>query len=89
MRVLLLSHYFPPEAGAPQARLSETARQWAADGIDVTVLTGMPNHPTGVIPEDYRGAVLRDETATASCAPGYTPPRTRDSSARPSVTCPS
>jgi len=61
MRVLLLSHYFPPEAGAPQARLSETARQWAADGIDVTVLTGMPNHPTGVIPEDYRGAVLRDE----------------------------
>jgi hypothetical protein len=48
MRVLLVSHYFPPEAGAPQARLSETARQWAAGGIDVTVLTGMPNAGTAV-----------------------------------------
>lgn len=61
MRVLLVTHYFPPEVGAPQARLSETARQWAADGLDVTVLTGMPNHPTGVVPEDYRGALLRSE----------------------------
>lgn len=61
MRVLLVTHYFPPEVGAPQARLSETARQWAADGLAVTVLTGMPNHPTGVIPVDYRKAVFRDE----------------------------
>ena len=61
MRVLLVTHYFPPEVGAPQARLSETARQWAADGAQVTVLTGMPNHPTGVVAEAYRGAVVRDE----------------------------
>ena len=55
MRVLLICHYFAPEIGAPQARLSEMARVWAADGADVTVLTGMPNHPTGVIPPEYRG----------------------------------
>jgi glycosyltransferase involved in cell wall biosynthesis len=61
MRVLLITHYFPPEVGAPQARLSEMARTWAEDGADVTVLTGMPNHPTGVIPEAYRRAVLRRE----------------------------
>ena len=54
MRVLLVSHYFPPEVGAPQARLSELARYWADAGDDVTVLTGMPNHPTGVIPESSR-----------------------------------
>ncbi len=54
MRILLVTHYFPPEIGAPQARLSEIARAWAADGDDVTVLTGMPNHPTGVIPPAYR-----------------------------------
>ncbi|MCM3925910.1 glycosyltransferase family 4 protein [Frankia sp. AiPs1] len=60
-RVLVVTHYFPPEIGAPQARLSETARAWAADGLDVTVLTGMPNHPTGVIPPEYRGAWLRTE----------------------------
>lgn len=57
MRILLLTQYFPPEIGAPQARLSEFARTWAADGDEVTVLTGMPNHPTGVVPQRYRGRV--------------------------------
>jgi len=60
-RVLLVTHYFPPEIGAPQARLSETARAWAAAGLDVTVLTGMPNHPTGVVPPAYRGSWRRVE----------------------------
>lgn len=62
MRVLVVTHYFPPEVGAPQARLSEMARVWAADGDEVTVLTGMPNHPTGVLPPEYRGAVRRVES---------------------------
>ncbi len=48
MRTLLVSHYFPPEVGAPQVRLSTLARTWAGDGDAVTVLTGMPNYPTGV-----------------------------------------
>ena len=61
MRVLIVTHYFPPETGAPQARLSGLAATWAADGDDVTVLTGMPNHPTGVLPPSYRRAVLRRE----------------------------
>ena len=61
MRILLVTHYFPPETGAPQARLSALAADWAADGDQVTVLTGMPNHPTGVIPPGYRGAIRRRE----------------------------
>jgi glycosyltransferase involved in cell wall biosynthesis len=61
MRIHLVSHYYPPEVGAPQARLSEMARRWAERGHAVTVLTGMPNHPTGVLPPDYRGAVVRRE----------------------------
>jgi glycosyltransferase involved in cell wall biosynthesis len=56
-RILIVSHYFPPEAGAPQARLSALAAAWAAGGDDVTVLTGMPNHPTGVLPPEYQGAI--------------------------------
>ncbi len=60
-RVLIVTHYFPPEAGAPQARLSALAAAWAVDGDEVTVLTGMPNHPTGVLPPEYRGAVRRSE----------------------------
>ncbi len=61
MRILIVTHYFPPETGAPQARLSGLAAAWAADGDDVTVLTGMPNHPTGVIAPEYRGAIRRRE----------------------------
>ena len=59
--VLVISHYFPPEIGAPQARLGEMSRFWAEAGDDVTVLTGMPNHPTGVIPPEYRGKIRVDE----------------------------
>jgi glycosyltransferase involved in cell wall biosynthesis len=61
MRVLVVSHYFPPEVGAPQARLSELAKLWADAGDEVTVLTGMPNHPTGVIPAEYRGRLTAEE----------------------------
>lgn len=50
----MVSHYFPPEIGAPQARLSELARHWSEAGEEVVVLTGMPNHPTGVVPPAYR-----------------------------------
>jgi hypothetical protein len=61
MKITIVTHYFPPETGAPQARLSALAASWAAGGDDVTVLTGMPNHPTGVIPPQYRGAIRRRE----------------------------
>ena len=58
MRIALVSHYFWPELGAPSARLLELGRSWAAQGHDVTVVTNFPNHPTGVIPEGYRGKKL-------------------------------
>ena len=61
MRILVVTHYFPPETGAPQARLSELSRHWAETGDEVTVLTGMPNHPTGVVPPSYRGRVRAEE----------------------------
>lgn len=54
MRILVVSHYFPPEIGAPQTRLSELARMWAEAGDEVTVLTGLPNHPTGIVPAEYK-----------------------------------
>ncbi len=61
MRILLVSHYFPPEIGAPQARLSEMAAAWGEAGETVTVLTGMPNHPTGEVPPEYQGRWLVKE----------------------------
>jgi glycosyltransferase involved in cell wall biosynthesis len=61
LRVAFLTHYFPPEIGAPQARIFELARRLSRGGDDVTVLTGFPNYPTGVVHEGYRGRFAMEE----------------------------
>ena len=60
MHLTLLTQYFPPEIGAPQARLSELASHFVRNGHSVTVLTAMPNYPTGKIHHGY-GGILRRE----------------------------
>jgi colanic acid biosynthesis glycosyl transferase WcaI len=55
MRILYLSQYFPPEIGATQTRAYEMARHLVSAGHGVTVLTEVPNHPSGIIPPEYRG----------------------------------
>jgi glycosyltransferase involved in cell wall biosynthesis len=62
MRIAFLCQFFPPELGAPSARVSELARAWTNAGHDVTVVTGMPNHPTGILPPEYRGVSFAEET---------------------------
>jgi len=59
MKVLYISQYFPPEIGAPAARASELARHWTQLGNEVTVLTGFPNHPNGLVPQEYKGALRK------------------------------
>jgi glycosyltransferase involved in cell wall biosynthesis len=59
MKILYISQYFPPEMGAPAARAVELSRRWVGSGHNVTVLTGFPNHPTGVIPSEYRSRFRR------------------------------
>lgn len=61
MKIYLVCQYFYPEIGAPQARLLEMAREWVKNGHQVTVLTGFPNHPTGIVPEQYRGRIFQKE----------------------------
>jgi len=41
--ILYVSQYFPPEMGAPSARVHELSREWVRLGHQVTVLTGFPN----------------------------------------------
>jgi colanic acid biosynthesis glycosyl transferase WcaI len=53
VKILYVSQYFPPEMGAPAARASELAFHWAESGHEASVLTGFPNHPTGVVPEEW------------------------------------
>jgi colanic acid biosynthesis glycosyl transferase WcaI len=59
VKILYISQYFPPEIAAPAVRVSELSRHWAAAGHDVTVLTGFPNHPAGIIHPDYRSKMRR------------------------------
>jgi colanic acid biosynthesis glycosyl transferase WcaI len=59
VKILYVSQYFPPEMGAPAARASELSLHWARMGQEATVLTGFPNHPTGVVPENWRSRFHR------------------------------
>jgi glycosyltransferase involved in cell wall biosynthesis/SAM-dependent methyltransferase len=61
VRFLFISHYFYPEVGAPQTRILETAQRLSAGGHEVSVLTGFPNYPDGVIPLEYRRRALQRE----------------------------
>ncbi len=62
MQIWILTQFYPPEFGAAAVRLSRLARLLASDGHTVTVLTGMPNYPEGVIRPGYRGRVFCRET---------------------------
>ncbi|HEX9393846.1 MAG TPA: glycosyltransferase family 4 protein [Gemmatimonadales bacterium] len=61
MRVTILTQYYPPEIGAPQARLSELAKALVRRGHAVTVLTAMPSYPVGKIHAGYGGFVRREQ----------------------------
>lgn len=54
LHILYLCQYFPPEMGAPAARAFEFSRRWVEAGHRVTVICGIPNHPTGTVYEGYR-----------------------------------
>ena len=54
MKLLILTQYFPPEVGAPQNRLFELAVRLQKLGVDITVLTAMPNYPQMDIYEGYK-----------------------------------
>lgn len=61
MRILYVSQYFPPEIGAPSARVHELSREWVRQGHSVTVLTAFAHHPTGVKAETDRWVLTRRE----------------------------
>ncbi len=61
MHILFISHYFPPEVNAPANRTYEHARRWVADGHQVTVITGVPNHPKGEIFPGYENRWIQEE----------------------------
>ncbi len=52
-KLCLLTQYFPPEMGAPQARLSELGERLIDLGWQVEALAALPNYPTGKVFDAY------------------------------------
>jgi glycosyltransferase involved in cell wall biosynthesis len=61
VRILFLTHYFVPENNAPAARVHSMAREWVRAGHEVTVVTGVPNVPSGVAYTGYRNRPYQRE----------------------------
>ncbi len=57
MKILIVSQHFYPET----FRINDIAIELATLGHSVTVLTGLPNYPSGIIAEGYRNHKKRDE----------------------------
>ena len=52
MRILILTQYFWPE----NFRINDLASDMIARGHEVTILTGLPNYPSGKVFEEYRSS---------------------------------
>ena len=57
MRILVLSQYFWPET----FRITEVVESLREAGCDMTVLTGQPNYPEGIVPDGYSAASLNTQ----------------------------
>lgn len=51
LRILILAQYYDP---VPVSKPGDVARWLSAHGHDVSVLTGLPNYPNGVLAKGYR-----------------------------------
>lgn len=57
MKILVFSQYYRPE----QFLLSEICEELVCSGHEVSVITGLPNYPEGVIPKEYKFQKNRDQ----------------------------
>ena len=57
MKILVFCQYYYPE----QFLITDIAEELVKRGHDVTVLTGLPNYPSGVIDQEYRNGKRREE----------------------------
>lgn len=57
MKILVVDQYYYPE----QFQINDICERMVKDGHSVTVLTGLPNYPTGIIPDEYKRGRKRKE----------------------------
>tara|TARA_B100000508_G_scaffold141091_1_gene146362 strand:+ start:98770 stop:99987 length:1218 start_codon:yes stop_codon:yes gene_type:complete len=61
MKILFLTDNFPPEVNAPANRTYEHCREWVKEGVEVTVITCVPNFPKGKVYEGYKNKWKQEE----------------------------
>ncbi|MES2256313.1 MAG: glycosyltransferase family 4 protein [Pseudomonadota bacterium] len=61
MHILFISDNFPPEVNAPASRTFEHCRRWVESGHRVTVITCVPNFPSGRVFPGYRNRLFQRE----------------------------
>jgi glycosyltransferase involved in cell wall biosynthesis len=62
MHVLVVTDNFAPERNAPAIRTYEHCRRWVKAGVKVTVVTSVPNFPTGTVLPPYKNRLFQRET---------------------------
>ncbi len=61
MKILFLSDNFYPETNAPANRTYDHCLEWVRKGIDVTVITCVPNFPEGKVHNGYSNKLIQKE----------------------------
>jgi len=54
LRIQIVTQYFPPEVGAAQTRLYSVAQELRRRGHEISIVTAMPNYPSGRVQPEYR-----------------------------------
>lgn len=60
-KILIITSYFPPETGAASNRIFELSKGLQEKGLKVSVVTPLPNYPTGNIFKAYKGKIKATE----------------------------
>lgn len=61
MRILFITDNFPPEVNAPATRTYEHCQEWLKQGVNITVITCVPNFPHGRIYNGYKNKFIQKE----------------------------
>jgi len=61
MKVLFLTDNFTPEVNAPANRTYDHCKEWIKEGLEVTVITGVPNFPKGKVYPGYKNKLYQTE----------------------------
>lgn len=57
MKILVVCQYYYPE----QFRINDICEELVKEGNEVTILTGLPNYPEGIVPKEYKFNKKRKE----------------------------